>query len=133
MPTEPNAWTFLKRGFQLRCPECGISPVFLAAAQVRGLKQWMQPLPGCPVCGYAYEREPGYFLLSIWAINYGVMGALGLASLFLVDGIFHPPHWKTMCIVFPVLSVISIIFVRYAKSLFLALDHYCDPHVTAIK
>jgi len=74
-----------------------------------------------------YEREAGYFLLSIWAINYGVIGGLGVAVLFLVDSLFHRPTWQTLLIVLPFMPLLSLLFIRHAKSLFLAVDHYFNP------
>ncbi len=52
--------------------------MFPSVARTRNLHDWFTPLDGCPRCGYAYDREPGYFLLSIWAINYGIAALLGL-------------------------------------------------------
>ena len=52
--------------------------MFIPWRQVRSLRDWFMPLDGCPRCGYPFEREPGYFLLSIFAINYGVAAILGL-------------------------------------------------------
>src|SRR4030095_3491055 len=62
----PKAWTFIGRPLRLRCPECGISPVFVPLSRVRSLDDWFRPLDGCPRCGYAYEREQGYWLIAIW-------------------------------------------------------------------
>lgn len=127
---EPDAWTFLKRAMNLRCPECGKSRLFIPWRKIRRLRQWMHPVDGCAHCGYDYEREPGYFLLSIWAINFGVIGAFGVGSLFLMDSLFHLPLWITLLTIGPVIPILNLLFVRHAKSLFLAMDHYFDPHVT---
>ena len=74
----PSAWRFIRRALMLRCPECGVSPIFRPVREVRSLYDWFTPLDGCPRCGYAYEREQGYFLLSIWGLNYGLIAGLGL-------------------------------------------------------
>src|SRR5690349_1329720 len=63
-PTRPNLWQFLFRAIRLRCPECGVSPMFVPVARTRSLRDWFTPLDGCPRCGYAYDREDGYFLLA---------------------------------------------------------------------
>src|SRR5687768_18525168 len=76
---EPRAWTFIGRALRLRCPECGHHPIFVPARRVRSLFDWFAPLDGCPECGYAYEREEGYFLLATWAVNYGLVAGGGLA------------------------------------------------------
>ncbi len=83
MSAEPDGWLYFKRALSLRCPECGESHVFAPLHDTHSLKEWMQPLDGCPKCHYKYLREPGYFLLSTWALNYGVVGGLGLAAAFL--------------------------------------------------
>src|SRR6266581_4465891 len=75
----PRAGRFIGRALRLRCPECGEYPIFKPVRRVRSLYDWFYPLDGCPRCGYAYERESGYFLLAIWAVNYGVVAAVGLA------------------------------------------------------
>ncbi|MEI6338903.1 MAG: hypothetical protein WCQ57_10015 [Verrucomicrobiota bacterium] len=73
-----SAGKHLTGAMRLRCPACGTRPIFIPWYKVRSLHDWFTPLDGCPRCGYAYEREPGYFLLSIWAINYGFSSILGL-------------------------------------------------------
>ena len=55
----------------------------------RSLRDWFTPLDGCPRCGYPYEREPGYYLMSIWAINYGVGSIVGLAIYGLLEWKFR--------------------------------------------
>jgi uncharacterized protein (DUF983 family) len=125
----PDPVLFFKRGLHLKCPECGKAPMFTPLREVRTLKDWVVPLEGCPHCNYKYEREQGYFLISIWAINYGVVGGLGLGALFLLDELFHLPQWQTIALVVPFLPVLNFLFIRHAKSLFVAMDHYFDPHV----
>ena len=49
----PKAWTFIGRALRLRCPECGVSPLFVPLRRVRSLDDWFRPLDGCPRCGYA--------------------------------------------------------------------------------
>ena len=73
-----KAWLYLKRSLLCRCPTCGDKPIFAPVKETRSLQDWFTPLDGCPKCGYAYEREPGYFLLAIWGVNYGVIGLGGI-------------------------------------------------------
>src|SRR3954470_9957856 len=74
----PRLRTYLVRALRLRCPECGRHPIFVPARRVRSLYDWFFPLDGCPECGYAYEREDGYFLLATWVVNYGLVAGGGL-------------------------------------------------------
>ena len=78
-------------------------------------------------CGFAYNREEGYFLLAIWGVNYGVVAGLGL-TISLVLEYFHPlTMWQYALFVFAPMPILSFLFARHAKSLFLAMDHYFDP------
>jgi uncharacterized protein (DUF983 family) len=126
---EPDLWLFLKRGFLWRCPECGISPIYRPLRECRSLDHWALPLQGCPRCGYKYEREQGYFLLSTIGISYMAVGGTGMAAMFIIDGIFHLPVRQTIWIVLPALPVLMLLFIRHAKSMFMALDHFFDPHL----
>lgn len=126
---EPRAGTYLRRALRLQCPECGRHPVFVPARTVRSMFDWFYPLDGCPECGYAYEREEGYFLLATWAVNYGVVAGGGLAAGLLLQSY---TTWSTTAIVGLLLLVMplaSLLLARHAKALFLAMDHYFDPHV----
>src|ERR1700729_788848 len=87
--TSHRARIYIGRALRLRCPECGISPLFVPAKKVRSIFDWLTPHDGCPRCGYAYQREQGYFLLAIWGVNYGVVGGLGLTIALLFEWL-HP-------------------------------------------
>jgi uncharacterized protein (DUF983 family) len=124
---------FIGRALRLRCPECGVSPVFVPLGRVRGIDDWLRPLDGCPRCGYAYEREPGYWLLAIWGVNYGLVAGLGCAAALVVQSVWDPPIWKIITFLLVPMPVLSLAFARHAKALYLAMDHYFDPHVRAGK
>lgn len=121
--------TYLGRATRLKCPLCGQKPIFVPWHDVRTMRDWFTPLDGCPHCGYAYDREPGYFLMSIWALDYGFSAILGI-FVYLgceIFGNLTTPQILVATIV-PVF-VFSVLFARHAKAYFLAIDHYCDPHV----
>src|SRR5437762_9695233 len=121
----PAAWRFIRRALALRCPECGISPIFTPIRNVRNLYDWFTPLDGCPICGYAYEREDGYFLLSIWALNYGVVATLGTVAALWLQSRFHPGLWSPIWLIVLVPApVLSFLLARHSKSIFLAIDHW---------
>lgn len=112
---------------KLRCPECGEHPIFVPLTRVRSLYDWFYPLDGCPKCGYAYEREDGYFLLAIWAVNYGLIAGLGLAAGLLMMSFTSLSLWQIFAILVVTMPLASFLFVRHAKALYLAMDHYFDP------
>ena len=132
-PKPISAWLFIRRAMHLRCPECGISPIFMPARRVRSIWNWFTPLDGCPRCGYAYERESGYFLMATWAVNYGVVAGLGMTVALLIDHFFQPSLWKLiLCVAIP-MPIFAFLFARHAKALYLAMDHYFDPHRSDLK
>ena len=112
----------------LRCPVCGKSPIFSPALSTRSLKYWFMPLDGCPRCGYAYEREPGYFLASTWIINYGAGSVLGIIIYVVLDFTTHLPIGELLAAVLSPIILFNLLFARHSKALFIALDHFSDPH-----
>ena len=63
--------TMLGRALRLRCPRCGEGMLFLG---------WFHMRSRCDWCGLIYEREPGFFLGSIY-VNYGLTAVLTTAGL----------------------------------------------------
>jgi uncharacterized protein (DUF983 family) len=127
-----RAVRYLGRALRLMCPVCGKSPLFPTLRQTRSWFDWFTPHDGCPRCGYAYEREPGYFLLAIWAVNYTVSAVLGLGLyLGLTLNFALSKRALVLWVVIPV-GLFSLLFARHAKALFLAFDHFCDPAKTRI-
>ncbi|MCA9092401.1 MAG: DUF983 domain-containing protein [Planctomycetaceae bacterium] len=108
----PPRGLLLQRALRLDCPRCGEERMF------QGLF-YMKPV--CGHCGLKYEREPGYFLGSIY-VNYGVTAVL--SAVMYITGRFRIglsnqlllPILLTFCIVFPVL------IFRYARAWWLAMD-----------
>ena len=84
-----RARLYVSRACLLKCPECGTRPIFLPLLRIRSLRDYFTPLDGCPRCGYAYERETGYFLLAVWAINYGFGSILGIAIYCFLEFNYH--------------------------------------------
>lgn len=82
--------------------------------------------PECDNCGLKYEREPGYFLGSIY-INYGLTAVLVTMFYFALffSGVVTPQ--AALWIVTGFALVFPLWFFRYARSLWLGFDHYWDP------
>lgn len=119
---------YLRRAMLLRCPVCGVSPLFTPLRLVRSLREWFTPLDGCPRCGYPYDREPGYFLASVWIINYGLGSLLGILIYVVLEVGFHPPFGTMLAAVLLPVFLFNLLFARHSKSLFIAIDHLYDPH-----
>lgn len=111
--------TVLRRAWRLRCPRCGRDHLF---------QGWIKMYPYCTACELKYEREPGYFLGSIY-VNYGMTASLvtiGYLSLLFSKVVSSQTAlWivATFSVLFP------IWFFRYARSLWLGFDHYWDPTI----
>ena len=122
-------WTFMRRALALRCPECGLNPIFRPLREVKNLYDYFTPLDGCPHCGYPYEREDGYFLLSVWVLNYGIVSMIGLLAGIFIQSRYHPGVFSPLWLWLLPLPVISFLLARHSKAIFLAIDHAIDPHV----
>ena len=117
----PPASTITLRALQLRCPRCGESKMFAGLFRMR---------EKCAHCGLKYEREPGYFLGSIY-INYGLtafLTSVGWVTLRFAYGI--ESRWLAVafgafCVLFPML------FFRYARALWLAMHCRFDASLFA--
>lgn len=101
--------------------------MFLPISKVRNLGGYFQPFDGCPQCGYAFEREPGYFLLATWAINYVVACAIGLLAFSVVSR--WPGLSLALTFVLTLLPtlVAALLTIRHSKAIFLAMDLSWDP------
>ncbi len=110
-------WTILARAWRLRCPRCGGGRLF------RG---WFTMNERCPVCGYRYERAPGYFLGSIY-FNYGLTALLLIVAYvpLYLSGWLPPQALLWIGVGFSLLF--PLWFFRYARSLWVGFDQYWDP------
>lgn len=127
-----KAFAYLGRAALLRCPVCGTKPIFLPWRRVRRLDDWFAPLDGCPRCGYAYEREPGYFLLAIFGFNLGFAVFVGIAVFTILAAthdIANMPTWELLAKTVLPIPFLNLLIARHCKALFIALDHFVDPHV----
>ena len=85
--------------------------------------------PKCQHCGLDYEREPGFYLGSIY-VNFGLTALLTTILYFV--GLTHdmPPNWllgglMAFCLIFPLL------IFRHARAIWLAFDQFWDPQEPA--
>jgi hypothetical protein len=81
--------------------------------------------PRCLQCGHSFEREPGYFLGSIY-FNYGATAILVTGAYFIGYFLTEIPNsWLlngllVFCCAFP------LWFFRYARSLWMGMDELFD-------
>lgn len=80
----------------------------------------------CPHCGIRFEREPGYWLGSIY-FNYGLTAMIVTASYFAFYFSEVLPQWAVMAILLAFCVVFPLWFFRYARCIWMAFDLYLDP------
>ena len=132
-PPEPRtfrlALNFLWRALRLKCPVCGRSPLFVPWWRTRSVMDWFTPLDGCPRCGFPIEREPGYFLFSLWVLNFGFVVSVALITYIFLE--YYCDVSTPLLLIATGLPApfVGVLIARHAKALFIALDHFIDPFV----
>ena len=124
-------WLYLGRALRLRCPECGVSPIFPPVRAIRSPAQIFDTLDGCPRCGYPYVREPGYFLMATWAVSYSVGAFPALALYLYLEYVVNASLATILWVCIPLILVFTLVTARHARAVWLAIDHFFDPHVKA--
>jgi uncharacterized protein (DUF983 family) len=108
----------LARAVRLRCPGCGVGPLFSGPFTMA---------PECSRCGYSYQREPGFYFGSIY-INYGVtaVGTILLYALMVLG--LGTTHEIALAVSLVVAVMLPVLFFRWARAFLLALDHSVNPN-----
>jgi uncharacterized protein (DUF983 family) len=110
-------WLLFRRALQLRCPLCGQGQLF---------RKWLLMYPACASCGVKFEREPGFFLGSIY-INYGLTALISaiVYPVLLFNKIVPETPLLVATLAFTVLF--PILLFPWARSLWLGFDQWRDP------
>jgi uncharacterized protein (DUF983 family) len=99
-----------------RCPRCLQGQVFAGLFRMNEL---------CPTCGLRFEREPGYFTGAMY-LSYGL-------GIFVTAPVWLPMAWLGRSLGEILVASGSLLIVsspwlfRYARLLWLYLDHALDP------
>jgi hypothetical protein len=123
-----KAGAYLARATRLQCPVCGRTPIFPRAWTVRRAMDWFVPFDGCPRCGYAFEREPGYFLMAVWTLNAGFASLLGMGVYFMLAAVAELGWEVAAPVALGTVVASNLLLVRHAKAYYIAVDHLLDPH-----
>ncbi len=100
-----------------RCPRCRSGRVF------KGLMAMNET---CPVCGLQFEREPGYFVGSMY-LSYVLMVPLLGALTLLLRVLLRETPIETVVLVAGLLCLpCAPAIFRYARTLWLHLDRAID-------
>ena len=107
----------VRNGLLLRCPACRREPLFTGPFRMH---------PACPRCGCPLEREAGYFIGAIY-INYAATVTLCLGGFFVLDWLAAPSLAVHLAVWPAAGAALPLIFFRYARSLWLNVDHFISP------
>lgn len=124
LPEKHRAWLYFSRSARLRCPVCGMSPLFQPIGEMKHVRDWFDTLPGCPRCNYAYDREPGYFMLALWSLDYGAAAIFGIALFLILFNFFQLSTGQLLLWTLLPTFLFAVLIVRHAKAFYLAFDHY---------
>jgi uncharacterized protein (DUF983 family) len=110
---------YLRRALRLRCPLCG----------ARGLFRGLTMHDSCPICGFAFEREPGYWT-SAATLNFMISGGVVLMIVgpIVFTGISVP---LILAISLVLAAVLPLLWFRHFKAIWLAIDLHVNPPTPA--
>ena len=110
-------WMLFGRALRLRCPLCGRGQLY---------RHWFAMHPTCPHCGVKFEREPGFFLGSIY-INYGLTVLIvAIAYPVLLFG-YSLPETPLLAASLAFTLLFPLLVFPWARSLWLGFDQWRDP------
>jgi len=75
----------------------------------------------CEACGFRYEREQGYFVGAIY-VNYAVTTVITVGTVLVLDWTIGLTLTQQLVIGVGLALLVPVVFFRYARSLWLAID-----------
>ena len=117
LPYLTRFFLLVGRALRLRCPFCGRGRLF---------RSWFGMHEKCSECGCSFEREPGFFLGSIY-FNYGLTAlivAIAYPALLFGLGMAETPLLVGAAIF---VLLFPMLFFPLARSLWLGFDQFADP------
>jgi uncharacterized protein (DUF983 family) len=110
-------WKAATTAARLGCPRCGARTLFRGAFKMN---------EQCARCGLRFEREPGYFVGAIY-MNYAATVLPIVAGFLLLDA-YTDIGLGTQLLIWSAAGIIlPLVFYRYSRSCWLALDHLLSP------
>lgn len=82
----------------------------------------------CPVCGIEYEREHGFFMMSIF-IGY-VLGFIAAVPFLIILFLLNAPIYAYFLVSAIILFPLAPLIFRYSRVIWLHLDELMDPRPT---
>lgn len=110
----------LKAILELRCPHCMEGQVFSGFLKMN---------ENCPVCGIEYEREHGFFMMSIF-IGY-ILGFIAVVPFMVALFLMNAQVYAYFVVSAVLLIPLSPFIFRYSRILWLHIDEILDPRPTS--
>lgn len=107
-----------------KCPRCRIGSIFTGAMYGFRIQKMKEV---CEVCDLKFEREPGYFYVSMfvsYAMNVAEIISLGVAAYVLGLDIIYENLWYFVVIIFAGVLIFSPLNYRYSR---LVLLYWLSP------
>jgi uncharacterized protein (DUF983 family) len=112
-----GAWSHLKAGLGLKCPRCHQGKMFSHSAL--HLMKFDQMPEKCPVCGFRYEVELGFYWGAMY-MSYGlsvlIVFLVGVSLYFLAA---DPPTWVYLTVVATLIIGLTPVLFRYGRVMML--------------
>jgi uncharacterized protein (DUF983 family) len=112
-----RAKRILLRGLKLRCPNCGLGPLYASVFRMNTV---------CAYCDLVFEREQGYFVGAIY-INVIATESTLFLTLLIYGLITGTVDQRILTILFALAVVIPLALFRHSRSLWLSIDHILNP------
>lgn len=109
----------IRRALRLRCPLCGARGIWRAFGQL---------VDRCPGCGYAFEREEGYWTGGL-IINYAI-AVTALAAILAAGWARYGaalPTWVTV-LAAATMIVLPTVGYPWSKTLWMIVDFKINPY-----
>jgi uncharacterized protein (DUF983 family) len=100
----------------LRCPECGLLPIFSAPFKIRH---------HCPACGSLIEREEGFFVGAMF-VNAITTELTILAACVIGMLTIGFNERLIMTVLFPMGLLLPVVFYHHSWSVWLNINHLID-------
>lgn len=111
---KPN---WLKAIISMKCPNCRQGNVF---------RKPLRMYEDCPHCGIHFEREDGYFMMSVF-VGYVMSFIIGVAVVVGLYFTIRPSIWGYLIGATVALVLASPLIFHYARIIWLYIDQLLDP------
>lgn len=118
-----RAKRILLRGLKLRCPDCGLGPLYRSLFRMH---------THCEYCDLIYEREQGHFIGAIY-IKVIATESLLLGTLLIYGLITGKINHTILAVLIVLALTLPLVFFHHNRSLWLCIDHILNPRENRIK